>query len=655
MQHLPTVPFPPAVSSRAAVIAASVVVGVACLAYALGVPLYLHERTAPYDDAFITLRYASHFAAGGGFVYNAGETSLGTTSPAYGLLVGSILRAAGSTDAVRAADWISALSIAIGAWFAFALVLRDFGAPSGLVAGLATLLNPMLIATWGGEWLVAIAAVAGGMYALRQERLVVAALALTLAVVVRSEAALGSGIMMVWMLVQHRRRAVWPWTAAMLTGVAWLAVLWAVTGHVLPATLGAKYAHGQSGLFGTMLGGAWAVIVAFTGAGWTMIPLAILAWHGALLAALSHGIWRCTLAWMVVHVAFYQALHMPLYHWYLVPLVYVLTVMAGVGVGAIIGYLRVLAPSLAGRVVTISLALLLAGTGLSAEWQSARRWMQSKPHPGERLYNEVAQWLEKNTPQGASVAYLEIGRIGYYSDRRIIDQMGLVTPEAIEHVRDRDITWVVHAFKPDYYLVHSAFTWAPAPTDQEWFSRAYAPVATFRSPEFGVTLTIYRLLDATAIPPTSRFRMMQPDGVEVVGEIVAGNPHAQTFRATESRLTAVATRMATWARTNRGLVRARVEQLDPPLLLLDDEFDMAQVADNDWRTFRFDPVVDSKDRMYRVTLDAPSASLGNAVTVWYNPASRYADGERFVGSRAVPGDWTLRLTFADAPPSGRND
>jgi len=38
-------------------------------------------RSAPLDDAYITFRYAQNLAAGLGFVYNAGERVLGTTTP----------------------------------------------------------------------------------------------------------------------------------------------------------------------------------------------------------------------------------------------------------------------------------------------------------------------------------------------------------------------------------------------------------------------------------------------------------------------------------------------------------------------------------------------------------------------------------------------
>jgi hypothetical protein len=530
------------------------------------------------------------------------------------------------------------------------MVRRDFGTLAALVSGLATLFNPMLISTWGGEWLVAMAAFAGAMVAWQRDRLALATLALAVAVIFRNEAALGAGLVSVALWLRHQRGAIVPLAVAVCAGLGWMLVLWAVTGHVLPATFGAKLAHGQSGLFGTVLAGAPLLIVGFSGAGLLMAPLALLAWHGGLVAALAPGVWKWLLGWVAVHLVFYQVLRMPLYHWYLVPLVYTITLMTGPGAGAAADYVRRLVPATAGRVLALGLALALAGTGIWAEWKSARAWMLNKPHAGEQLYNDVARWLADNTARDASVAYLEIGRIGYYSDRRIIDQMGLVTPEAIEQVRRRNLTWVINAFKPDYYLVHSAFTWAGAPLDEPWFRVAYEPVTQFHRREFNVTLTVYRLRDASAIPAAPTVQALQPKAREVIGEILAGVGHAQTFVAPENGLTAVATQMATFARRNTGPLRVRIEQVEPHEVLFEQEFDMAEVADNEWRAFRFDPVAASGGRTYRISLDAPSASPGNAVTVWYEPRDRYAEGERYVGGRAANGDWTLRLTYRRTAP-----
>ncbi|HET9481188.1 MAG TPA: hypothetical protein VFP98_05475, partial [Candidatus Polarisedimenticolia bacterium] len=47
------------------------------------------------EDALITFRYAANLAEGLGFVYNAGERVLGTTTPLFTLLLGGIGALAG--------------------------------------------------------------------------------------------------------------------------------------------------------------------------------------------------------------------------------------------------------------------------------------------------------------------------------------------------------------------------------------------------------------------------------------------------------------------------------------------------------------------------------------------------------------------------------
>src|SRR5439155_6477822 len=95
-------------------------------------------------------------------------------------------------DPATSANWISAAALGAAGWFAFKLVATDFGIWAGLVAALSTTLNPMLLSTWGGEWLVAAPAVLAGFYFYRIERLVTSAIAFSVAVLLRPEAALAA-------------------------------------------------------------------------------------------------------------------------------------------------------------------------------------------------------------------------------------------------------------------------------------------------------------------------------------------------------------------------------------------------------------------------------------------------------------------------------
>jgi hypothetical protein len=49
---------------------------------------------------------------------------------------------------------------------------------------------------------------------------------------------------------------------------------------------------------------------------------------------------------------------------------------------------------------------------------------------------ETAKWLNKNLPDDAIIASHDIGALGYFSDRELIDMAGLITPEVIPFIRD---------------------------------------------------------------------------------------------------------------------------------------------------------------------------------------------------------------------------
>ena len=75
--------------------------GAVCLGLLFLVWLRLHQPSNTVDDAYITYRYARNIATGVGFVYNAGERVLGTTTPAYAVLMALLSRLAGYADYPR--------------------------------------------------------------------------------------------------------------------------------------------------------------------------------------------------------------------------------------------------------------------------------------------------------------------------------------------------------------------------------------------------------------------------------------------------------------------------------------------------------------------------------------------------------------------------
>jgi len=111
-----------------------------------------------------------------------------------------------------------------------------------------------------------------------------------------------------------------------------------------------------------------------------------------------------------------------------------------------------------GMLLTGALALL--ATLATANYELAT-WRQVEPalEAGGYLtysYRDLGLWLQKNTPPESSVAVSDIGAIGYFSERRIIDMFGLIDTHLARvggkqhHKTDPDY---VLARNPDYVVL----------------------------------------------------------------------------------------------------------------------------------------------------------------------------------------------------------
>ena len=97
----------------------------------------------------------------------------------------------------------------------------------------------------------------------------------------------------------------------------------------------------------------------------------------------------------------------------------------------------------AGVVVVTVIVLLMS----YAEMQQLRIEQQQQ----ESLNREVGSWVALNSAPDAVFAVKDIGYAGYYSDRKILDLAGLVSPECIPYRAKGDFLGPIYKFQPDYF------------------------------------------------------------------------------------------------------------------------------------------------------------------------------------------------------------
>jgi hypothetical protein len=75
----------------------------------------------------------------------------------------------------------------------------------------------------------------------------------------------------------------------------------------------------------------------------------------------------------------------------------------------------------------------------------------------------TAKWIDANLENDAVIAAHDIGALGYFSQRKIIDLAGLITPDVIPFIRDEDqLRIYLENEKPDYLVTFPS--WYPGLT-----------------------------------------------------------------------------------------------------------------------------------------------------------------------------------------------
>jgi hypothetical protein len=97
--------------------------------------------------------------------------------------------------------------------------------------------------------------------------------------------------------------------------------------------------------------------------------------------------------------------------------------------------------------------LLLFLGQLQISWQQAGSIDRRYP-----VFRSIGQWLSAHTPPGSSVGALEIGVIGYYAGRPIIDFAGLIQPDVTLQLLGSSsyegaALWAVQRYHPDYLVL----------------------------------------------------------------------------------------------------------------------------------------------------------------------------------------------------------
>ena len=488
------------------------------------------------DDAFITFRYSRNLVEGHGFVYNSGVRTLGTTTPLFTLLMAALGWLTSSGAYPWFALFVNALADALTAVLLVGLVRRLSGhlLPAAIV-GVLWAISPMSVtfAIGGMETSVAILwmVAATCAYVAGRERWMACYAAL--GVLTRIDALIWVGLLFahqffsVWQRRARsdtRRGLWWPWRTWLIFGAViapWFVFSQAYFGAVFPRSLSAKrlaYVVDETQAAVRLLQHLATPFFEYDALGIPGIVVGLvlypaLAAAGTLYAARRLPRLLPFLLYPWVYCLVFSLSNPLIFRWYLAPPLPAYFTGIVMGVWALAEAVaeavhRPRLPMLSATVAGVAFVILsLNAWTLHPDHGSDRPAPAMAWHEIELNYRRMAETLraEFGVTEQTLVAAGDIGAVGYYSRARILDTVGLVTPEIsayypldkallIEDANYAIPPAIVFDYRPDYLVVMESFVRNGLARDPA-FDQLYAQVRFIPTDYYGTGMILYQRRD----------------------------------------------------------------------------------------------------------------------------------------------------------------
>ncbi len=440
------------------------------------------------DDAFITFRYARNVVQGIGFVYNLGERVLGTTTPFYTLLMAALAALTHSENYPLLALSINALADAASTFLLYHLGRRLSNSPLvGWAAALLWAMAPMSVtfAIGGMETSVFILLMLGTFTAHWHRRLYLSAGLAALSLLTRPDAALIAAIVFGQLLLENiaipqkslfrnpfspRKRvsslhpmasfavlqnircqksnikvlAAWVLAFALVTA-PWFIFATAYFGSPIPQSVSAKSLayrlppEAALARFIQHLAVPFSESQVFDLGGLIRLVLYLTLYLSAILSTARREPRSLPLlTYPLVYVAVFALANPLLFRWYLAP------PLPGYMLGILLGIYQILNAQYRLSKLNIRYWVL----GAIVVWyliSGLRAWTLHPDHGPDRpapqmayiqlelLYHQVASHLMPFVGADTVIAAGDIGALGYDTNARILDTLGLISRQTLSY------------------------------------------------------------------------------------------------------------------------------------------------------------------------------------------------------------------------------
>lgn len=468
-----------------------------------------------FDDSYFGYSAAQSMVLHKGYSFN-GDRVLSTSAPLAPPLY-ALFSLPFHGDIVFIAQVFSVAALLTIAFAAFVLARTICDSLGALLTAVALVTSPFVVLLWSHETLLYVACALVGLVLFSRDRHIVAAVVIGFAALFRGEALIV--LPFVAALVARRfglLEAVKFSAYGVLPFLTWCVIAVPLFGSPFSSTIASKHAQlryvdvdsffvGLRDFAGFMYGFTTSLI-------WLhIVEIAIIACIGCVIAMKRHPWVEVAIgAWAIVAIAIYIVLQLPFYFWFCVPV--------GVGMAALVGFVwrrndqsRSIILRYVGRVSAVVIVVMNVAFAMtqviSPDTKQVGRGMIVMPRIASNTYRRIGEYFKNPRHRSKEIAFIEIGQLRYYSEpTKIIDYLGIVTPDAVHALANQNAIWTFKRYAPQTVLDLATFHYFVDPVEYDWFQRAYGVAANHEHIDLAGDRSrqhfeIYRLKDRSAIPP----------------------------------------------------------------------------------------------------------------------------------------------------------
>jgi hypothetical protein len=456
------------------------------LVLAAAVRVYVEQSTGfQFDDAWITYRYAENLAAGNGFVYNTGEYVEGSTAPLLVLLL-SLFRWLGISipTASLALSIPASMALLYLVWRICEPRIGQFGASIAVVV-LGFSPSLVIASVSGMETTLFIALLLLASVAYRDDRPLLLGSAIAALALTRID-----GLVFLPALVATE---FWSWyrdrgganrsiriallcrsigTAALLL-LPWIVFALCYFGDVVPNSIWAKLAlYRQAGMDVTARSMIIEAMLTLGNQSQPMLEVPVVL--AALLWTLIRARREAVLAlWFLAYAAFFLSGPVHMHPWYYTPFQAIAAILVVLCLGEwwhlVPWHLNLQKPWRAAGVAFALMAMVLGSMQSSARAATYQAFYNS-------AHINLANYIAAQSRAEDTVYAWDVGYIGAISSRRVLDFVGIVSPEVIPYNHRENYVGVLKTWRPQWAVIGYYGHAYRRILDDPWFRSSYVLV-----------------------------------------------------------------------------------------------------------------------------------------------------------------------------------